>query len=51
MMTRHFKTAKGTDLPLLNLNGKQYLEVKFRLVWFRFVKNIQTGQLKLNLFL
>lgn len=28
-------TAKGTELPLLNLKGKDYLEVKYRLVWFR----------------
>jgi hypothetical protein len=34
-MTRLFKTAKGTELPLLNLRGKDYLEVKYRLVWFR----------------
>lgn len=32
---RNFKTAKGTELPLLNLRGKEYLEVKYRLVWFR----------------
>lgn len=30
-----FKTAKGTELPILNLRGKDYLEVKYRLVWFR----------------
>lgn len=35
MIARCYKTAKGTELPLLNLRGKQYLEVKFRLVWFR----------------
>jgi hypothetical protein len=35
MIMRSYKTAKGTELPLLNLRGKQYLEVKFRLVWFR----------------
>lgn len=29
------KTQKGTELPLLNLKGKDYLEVKYRLVWFR----------------
>ena len=34
-MIRVFKTNKGTDLPLLNLRGKEYLEVKYRLVWFR----------------
>lgn len=30
-----FKTPKGTELPMLNLRGKDYLEVKYRLVWFR----------------
>ena len=35
MIARNYKTSKGTELPLLNLRGKQYLEVKFRLVWFR----------------
>jgi uncharacterized protein (DUF3820 family) len=35
MIMRSYKTAKGTELPLLNLRGKQYLEVKYRLVWFR----------------
>jgi hypothetical protein len=34
-MTRTFRTPKGTDLPLINLRGKEYLEVKYRLVWFR----------------
>lgn len=34
-MIRVFKTNKGTELPLLNLRGKEYLEVKYRLVWFR----------------
>lgn len=29
------KTAKGTVLPILQLRGKDYLEVKYRLVWFR----------------
>ena len=32
---RNYRTNKGTDLPLLNLRGKEYLEVKYRLVWFR----------------
>lgn len=32
---KSYKTAKGTDLPILNLRGKEYLEVKYRLVWFR----------------
>lgn len=30
-----FKTKAGTELQLLNLRGKDYLEVKYRLVWFR----------------
>lgn len=34
-MTRSYRTPKGTELPLLNLRGKEYLEVKYRLVWFR----------------
>lgn len=29
------RTAKGTELPMLNLRGKDYLEVKYRIVWFR----------------
>lgn len=28
-------TSKGTELPLLNLKGKPYLQVAHRLVWFR----------------
>lgn len=28
-------TPKGTALPLLNLRRKDYLEVKYRIVWFR----------------
>lgn len=39
-----FKTAKGTELPLLNLKGKEYLQVAHRLVWFREVH--PTGILK-----
>jgi hypothetical protein len=35
MNARNYKTAKGTELPLLNLKGREYLEVKYRLVWFR----------------
>lgn len=35
MIARSYKTTKGTELPLLNLKGKEYLEVKYRLVWFR----------------
>ena len=30
-----FKTPLGTELPLLNLKGKLYLQVAHRLVWFR----------------
>jgi hypothetical protein len=30
-----YKTKKGTELPLLMLKNKEYLEVKYRLVWFR----------------
>jgi hypothetical protein len=32
---RTFRTPKGTELPILNLRGKEYLEVKYRIVWFR----------------
>jgi len=31
------QTPKGTSLPLLNLKNGQYLEVKYRVVWFREV--------------
>jgi hypothetical protein len=31
----HFTTPKGTELQLLNLKGKEYLQVAQRLVWFR----------------
>ncbi len=34
-MGKFHRTAKGTELPVLNLKGKDYLEVKYRLVWFR----------------
>lgn len=30
-----FKTKAGTELPILNLRGKEYLQVAHRLVWFR----------------
>src|SRR5262245_46766475 len=29
------KTPKGTELPLIDLKGKPYLQVAHRLVWFR----------------
>lgn len=34
-MQEYFKTPLGTELPLLNLRGKPYLQVAHRLVWFR----------------
>lgn len=34
-MNRTFTTEKGSVLPVLNLRGQDYLEVKYRLVWFR----------------
>lgn len=34
-MRQSYTTPKGTELPILNLRGKEYLEVKYRLVWFR----------------
>lgn len=30
-----FKTSKGLELPLLDLRGKDYLQVMWRVVWFR----------------
>lgn len=33
-MSNFVKTAKGTELPILNLKGKRYLQVNQRLVWF-----------------
>lgn len=32
---KSFKTPKGTELPILELRGKDYLQVAHRLVWFR----------------
>lgn len=46
-----FKTKAGTELPLLNLKGKDYLQVQHRLVWFREEKpawGIETEFLQLN---
>lgn len=34
-MSRSYRTPKGSDLPIMSLRGKDYLEVKFRVVWFR----------------
>lgn len=30
-----FKTKKGTEIPLLDLKGKDYLQVPWRVLWFR----------------
>lgn len=30
-----FKTPKGTELPILTLKGKPYLQVAHRIIWFR----------------
>lgn len=30
-----FKTPKGTELPIMNIKGKPYLQVVHRLIWFR----------------
>jgi len=32
---KSFKTEQGTELPLMSLKGKEYLQVAHRLVWFR----------------
>lgn len=32
---KSFRTPKGTELPILNLRNKEYLQVAHRLVWFR----------------
>lgn len=32
---KYFKTAKGTELPIMDIKGKDYLQVAQRLVWFR----------------
>ncbi len=41
---KSFITPKGTELPLLSLKGKEYLQVAHRLVWFR--EENPTGVLK-----
>lgn len=33
-MNRSYRTPKGTELPLLDLRGKDYLTVPYRIVWF-----------------
>jgi len=43
MATRRvFTTKAGTELPLLDLKGKEYLQVADRLVWFREEKPLWT---------
>ena len=32
---KEFKTKLGTLLPMLDLKGKDYLQIQYRLVWFR----------------
>lgn len=31
---QYYKTAKGTELPLMDIRGKPYMQVAHRLVWF-----------------
>lgn len=37
-----FVTPKGTELPLIDLKGKKYLQVQWRIVWFREEKPLWT---------
>lgn len=39
-----FKTKAGTELPFLNLKGKDYIQVAHRIVWFR--EEHPEGQIK-----
>jgi len=32
---KNFKTKNGTELPILDMRGKPYLQVAHRIVWFR----------------
>jgi hypothetical protein len=34
-MTNSVKTTKGTELPLMQLQGKFYMQVQWRVVWFK----------------
>ena len=48
---KSFKTPKGTELQILSLKGKDYLQVAQRLVWFREERqtwSIETEFLKLE---
>lgn len=50
-MRSSYTTQKGTELPILNLRGKEYLEVKYRVVWFREEKpewSIETEMLSVT---
>lgn len=50
-ISKSFKTPKGTELPLLDLKGKDYLQVAHRLVWFREEKpnwSIETEYVQLT---
>lgn len=42
-----FKTKGGTELPLLDLKGKDYLQVAHRVVWFR--EEHPRGQIQSNI--
>ena len=33
-ISRVFKTPKGTELPLMNLKGKEYMQIMYRWMWF-----------------
>lgn len=37
-----FKTAKGTELPFRDFRGQDYLDVKYRILWFREEKPMWT---------
>jgi hypothetical protein len=41
-MGKTFNTPGGTVLPISDIKGKDYLEVKYRLVWFREVHPLFT---------
>jgi len=48
MNQEYFKTKNGTELPILNLKGKPYLQVAHRMIWFREERplwSIETEQL------
>jgi hypothetical protein len=42
MSNKFHETENGTKLPLMNLKGKDYLQVAYRIVWFR-EKEPQSG--------